>query len=256
MVLKPQISLFGIPIYSGYKKDLLTVLREHISAKQASFITLFTPNPEQIMLAEKDERFLQTLSKGDITIPDGIGVVWAGKVLFGNNGPKERIAGREVVEDILTIANEQKQHIFVLGGREETNRKLHAYLRRRYLQGIYSIESGYADITHITSSEEDAVLEEIAKKKPDILFVAFGAPYQEKWIRDHSSFLEKTHVRLAMAVGGSFDILVGNTLRAPHIFVTFGLEWLWRLIQQPWRLKRQLQLPKFVFKVLKYKNAT
>jgi exopolysaccharide biosynthesis WecB/TagA/CpsF family protein len=110
---------------------------------------------------------------------------------------------------------------------------------------VYWLEA-YQDAAKPTTAEEALIEKVLQVIKPRYVFVAFGAPAQENWLVTHKQQLVKHHVRVAMAVGGSFDILTGILSRAPSLFLKLNLEWLYRLIQEPWRWKRQLQLVSFI----------
>ena len=104
----------------------------------------------------------------------------------------------------------------------------------------------FLNVTQQTQEENIVLLDFIRKLKPVAVFVALGAPHQEKWIVDNKKFLEESGVRVAMVVGGSFDVLLGKIARAPKWMQKIGLEWLFRLFQEPWRWRRQLKLLSFV----------
>ena len=211
--------------------DLIVARAE--GAVGADVFVVFTPNPEQIVLAQNDAEFAKILPQADLLLPDGNGIVMASKLL--GHPLTERIAGVDVVAEILQRVDPTK--ILVLGGRDYAGQKFHWI-------------EGYADVAKPTAAEEAAVKAEITKRKPEILFVAFGAPFQEKWISAHREFLHHNQVHVAMVVGGAFDFLTGKTSRAPEWMQHTGLEWLHRLIQEPWRWRRQLRLVDFCVLVI------
>lgn len=219
----------------------------------SSTLSVFTPNPEQIVLAEKEMSFFKTLEKADYLLPDGIGLVYSSWLLhfFGKISQPiaERIAGVELVEHLLEIAKKQKQTTLIIGGRDykgsyegeffEDEKSL-VELKPK----VYWTEA-YQDKLEILGVEEEALEKIIRRLKPELVFVALGAPDQEEWIINHKKILDKNGVKISMAVGGSFDVLLNKVKRAPKFVRQLGLEWLWRLRQQPWRFKRQLRLIDF-----------
>lgn len=250
MVITPGVSLFGIPVFSGGKRELIESFSKHLRAARAPLLRVFTPNPEQLMLAQNDRAFHSVLSRGDVNIPDGSGLIFASRMLHGISGISERIPGREVVEELLFLANEQKYGVFLLGGKGETAPELQRKLENIFPRIRFSSSEGVKNVRDPNPQDTHAALSLIDGAQPRIVFVAFGAPYQEKWIEEHKKALEKSGVRIAMAVGGTFDILLGTIPRAPRSIERLHAEWLWRLMQEPWRWRRQLALPRFVVRVV------
>ena len=119
--------------------------------------------------------------------------------------------------------------------------------RQADVAGRVGWDPGATDISKETEAEAGAVIKKINDLGTDILFVAYGAPWQERWVIGHRKELEKAGVRVAMVVGGAFDMVAGKVARAPLGWRKVGLEWLWRLVKEPWRIKRQLRLVRFVF---------
>jgi N-acetylglucosaminyldiphosphoundecaprenol N-acetyl-beta-D-mannosaminyltransferase len=232
----------GKTIFGNDKFELLKFLENHLKTRKTTF-SVFTPNPEQLVLAEHDESFNQVLKSADLLIPDGMGLVWASRILTSdeNQKIKERIAGRAVVTDLLQISKNKNLSVLVIGGRN--------YSKTGKLE-INGLEidwlKGYANVAQKKEAEEKIIQKKIKELKPKMVFVAFGAPEQEKWINEHKELLKKSDVRLVMAVGGSFDYLLGKVPTPPAIVGNLGLEWLFRLIFQPWRWRRQLRLIEFV----------
>ncbi|MEN8253271.1 MAG: WecB/TagA/CpsF family glycosyltransferase, partial [Patescibacteria group bacterium] len=222
--------------------SLLDILQKRIDSDK--FTVIFTPNPEQVVQSQKNKQFLVLLQKADILIPDGIGLVWASRLLSMDKKTKKietRIAGRELVEDLLDIAKNEKLKVLVVGGRGY--KKLE--IKNPKYQNIYFLES-YKNFDKASKEEEDLVIKTIRDVRPDVIFVALGAPKQEYWVDSHRTLLEKTGVRIAMVVGGSFDYLVGSVPKTPKLLSNLGLEWLFRLVIQPWRWKRQLRLIEYL----------
>ncbi len=207
---------------------------------------VYTPNPEMIMMAIKDEKLKKAMYKADMIVPDGIGVVWASK--YASQRITERVAGCDLIQEVMKeIANTEKT-VYFLGGAPGIAEKAAENMKNKY-KGlkISGVHDGY-----FNEEQEKVIIEEIAALKPDLLLVGLGVPKQEKWIYANK---DKLNFKVAIGVGGSFDVLSGNVKRAPLIFQKLNLEWFYRLITQPTRFKRMLELPKFAFKVKKeYKN--
>jgi N-acetylglucosaminyldiphosphoundecaprenol N-acetyl-beta-D-mannosaminyltransferase len=198
-----------------------------------------TANSEMLYLAYKDKEFKNILQNADMVTPDGVGSVWAAKTL--DTAVKERVAGYDLLRKILEVS---RAKVFLLGAKDEVVKSAARKIGKQY-QEIDVV--GYKDGYFV---DDELVIKEINSLEPDIIFVALGCPRQEIWI---SKNLEKLNVKVAMGVGGSFDVIAGIVKRAPIIWQKLGVEWLYRLIKQPSRFTRMLALPKFVYIVLKMK---
>ena len=185
-----------------------------ISDRSKHYIT--TPNPEMIVAAQKDPAFKRILNAADLAIPDGAGLRLADPKL-------RRLSGADLMMALI-----KKGYKTLLCGSKP---------------GVAQKAAKKLGVMGISQPN----LSKINKIKPDLLFVALGHGKQEKWIAKN---LPKLKVKVAMGVGGSLDYIAKPWLRAPLLIQTLGLEWLWRLILQPWRLKRQLSLLEFVYLVI------
>ncbi|MDI6600325.1 MAG: WecB/TagA/CpsF family glycosyltransferase [Thermoanaerobacteraceae bacterium] len=202
---------------------------------------VYTPNAEIIMAAYRDRELKDILNSSDLNVPDGIGVVMAAR-LYGFR-IKERVAGFDLMNYICKNAPGKGHRIYLLGGKPGVAEEAAKNAASTYGDiNIVGTHDGYFD-----SEEEKSMIEDINSKDVDFLFVGLGAPKQEKWIYGHPEI----KARVMMGVGGSFDVLAGVVKRAPAIYQKLGLEWLYRLIQEPWRYKRMLNLPLFVLTVFK-----
>lgn len=246
-----QHKLLGLNLFGKQKSQLLKILHPILTSKptkQGAPITIFTPNPEQVVQAKHSKPFGITLEKADFLLPDGVGLLWASRVLslFGKATPiKERITGTDVVSDLLKVAAESKLNVLIVGGRgyEPFLEKFKA--KNKNFEHVFWAP-GYENVDHQTEAEEKLLLKMLAEVKPALVLVAFGAPYQEEWIISHLEEMNKAGVRIAMAVGGALDMIFNITPRAPRWMQQLGLEWLFRLLLQPWRWKRQLRLLEFI----------
>ncbi len=257
-------NLFGLSILNVSKKELFSFFDHFLSAagvfsgdgsaSKTKTLSIFTPNPEQIVVAKHDLVFADTLAKADYLLPDGIGLVMASRILkfFGKTKQKikERLPGVELVEHLLFLAKQKNLKTLIIGGRDYMGSfEGEAFEDKKSLkkmgENLYWTE-GYQEKAEILPIEEEALAEIIKQLKPDLVFVALGAPDQEEWIINHLQLLEENQAKIAMAVGGSFDFLFAKVKRAPFLMQKMGLEWLWRLIKQPWRRNRQLRLIEFI----------
>lgn len=231
-------SFFDLQIVNENWTTWQVWLRGVLMNKKTPLQIVMTPNPEQIILARRDKRFYQSLQTADILLPDGSGLVWA-------SGVRTQLTGSDSVVEILRLARAQKLKILLIGGRYQSDKNGQILANQTH---VYYTQ-GYHNINQPTQKETDSIKLLISDLRPDVVLVAFGAPAQEKWLAASRIFLQKNHVRLAMSVGGSFDFILGKVSRAPASWRNLHLEWFWRLLQEPHRLKRQLALPQFVFLV-------
>lgn len=187
-----------------------------------------TPNPEFLVAAQKDLIFKNILNKADLSIPDGIGLRFSGKI-------RNTFSGTDFMEMLIKLSSEKGFVVGFLGGKGEVAVKTAECLKKKYpgLKVVFAESGGMEDTVRIPPC--------------DLLFVAFGQVKQEKWIANN---LDKIPVKLAMGVGGAFDYLSGRVPRAPKWVRRSGLEWLFRLVIQPWRVKRQLSLIKYLFMLI------
>jgi len=200
-----------------------------------------TVNPEFVVAAQGDKEFRRILNAAGLALPDGIGIVWASRLL--NHPLRERVAGSDLVPKIAALAAKRGYRLFLLGAApgvaEEAARRLCQQNPGLTIVGTYAGSPAV--------EEEDEIVALVRAAKPDVLFVAYGAPAQEKWIARN---LERLGVPVCMGVGGTLDFIAGVAKRAPLWMQRLGLEWLHRLCHQPWRWRRMLALPKFVWLVV------
>lgn len=198
--------------------------------------TVFTPNSEIIMAAYRDAEFAEILNNADLLTADGIGVVYASRML--KKPIKERAAGYDIACQLLEKLKDTEHSIFLFGGKPGVAEIAEEKLKEKYPGiKIAGTRNGY-----FKSKEEKGIVEEINNSGADIVFVCLGAPKQEKWINAHKDELK---VKVAMGIGGSLDVFAGTAQRAPEFFCKTGLEWFYRLCKEPWRAKRMTDLPKF-----------
>ncbi|SHJ59995.1 N-acetylglucosaminyldiphosphoundecaprenol N-acetyl-beta-D-mannosaminyltransferase [Clostridium amylolyticum] len=225
-------------IFNGSKKQLL-----HSIFSDNKKYHIVSGNPEVLSIALNNSKLLSNFkSENTIIIPDGVGVVIASKMV--RNTVKEKIAGIEVMQDILDYSNRNSKSVYLLGATQDTVEALKQKLNIIYKGiNICGIRNGY-----FNKSQEDEVINDIIKKKPFALFVAMGCPRQEEFI---INTMDRIECKIMMGVGGSFDVISGRTKRAPKWMINIGLEWLYRIVKEPWRIKRLSVIPFFILKVLK-----
>jgi len=224
------IKILGVKINKLTTKEVLEKIEEFLlSDEQYQVVTL---NSEILLEAQKDEEYFYILNNADLAVLDGSGPKFA-SLTTGNN--LERIPGVDLTEKILRIAENKKLKVAVLNWRGGLSKKedIEKALAKKYPDLKFVAENVERDFTDFTKTKSLARLREF---EPDILFITLGAPHQEKFIYHN---LDKiSSAKLALGVGGSFDFISGKIKRAPLIFRKLGIEWLWRLMMQPWRWKR------------------
>ena len=202
---------------------------------------VFTPNSEIILMAYKDPEFCEILNSADLLTADGIGVVYASKIL--RNPVPERVAGYDMACSVIDEIAKSGHRLYLFGGKPGIAEQAQKNLKEIYpLLNIVGTHDGY-----FAPEDEDAIIDDINAKHTDLLFVCLGAPKQERWIDANRSRLT-CHVM--MGIGGSLDVFAGTVERAPEIWCKLGLEWFYRLIKEPWRIGRMMALPKFGLTVL------
>lgn len=238
-------NILGVGITNATKKEILEyVIKSLENFKKKLF--LVTPNPEFLVLANKNLEFKNILNRAELASADGVGVLLASKIL--GKQLKERFAGVDLVESLCKEIVRKPITVGFLGGRSGVAEKTVECLQKKYpgLKVVFASEEWSND----NSGRLSHVAEAPSINNIDILFVAFGAPKQEFWINDN---LGKIPVKIAIGVGGAFDYISGRVKRAPVWVQKIGLEWLYRLISEPWRIKRQLSLLKFIWLVFREK---
>lgn len=229
-------------IYKGNASDFYKAIKINLKKNIKTFI--ITANPETFIMGQNDEKFNAVLiDKKTIIVPDGIGIVKAGKI-FGYE-IKERIPGIDIAEKLLEYSSELKKTVYLYGSKQEVLEKMKKMIIEKYSNLVLvGMKNGYGN-------NRDKDFEEIEKLKPDVILVALGMKYQEMLIYKNLAKFEKG---IFVGVGGSFDVLSGSKKRAPEIFRKLNLEWLYRILKEPSRMKRFYDNNiKFLIKIKKYK---
>jgi N-acetylglucosaminyldiphosphoundecaprenol N-acetyl-beta-D-mannosaminyltransferase len=231
--------ILGVRVDPVTYHDLLEAVARFVASGTPHQIA--TVNPEFVMLARKDAEFREVLGAADLCLADGVGLLWAASAT-GQRLP-ERVTGSDGLPAIAERAAREGWRLYLLGAAPGVAAQTAEILAARYpglqVAGIYAGSPG--------EEEAAGIIAGIRASRPDVLFVAYGAPNQDLWIARHRAALG---VPVMMGVGGAFDHIAGVRRRAPLWVRRFNLEWLFRLLTQPWRWRRQLALPRFVWLVL------
>lgn len=204
--------------------------------------TVFTPNPEIIMDAQEDPELMRILKEADLVVADGIGVVLASRILKVETLP-ERVGGFDMMQQVLNKIKDKDVKVYFLGSKPGVAEEAAKNMRKTYPGiNIVGTRDGY-----FGPSDESEIINEIKGLQVDLLMAGLGAPRQEKWIDQH---IEELGIKVGVGVGGSLDVMAGTVKRAPEIYQKLGLEWFYRLITNPKRAKRMLNLPIFGARVI------
>ncbi len=240
-----RVDILGIMIDDIDKKMLHESVKSALTERKR--LKIFTPNPEILLSASHDEELKAILSGAELCIADGVGLIMASKLL-GTPLPK-RLAGIELGEFVLEYASKKHLSVFLLGGERGVAELAKKRLEERY-EGLYicGTHHGFFDVR---GEENDKVIELINSASPDILFVCMGFPRQERWIRENEK--KTPSALLYVGLGGSLDVWSGKLRRAPSIFRSLSLEWLWRIAREPRRIKFIAKIPLFFINVITQK---
>jgi len=206
-------------------------------------VNIVSGNPEVLFNGLNDPMLKETFNdKSSIIIPDGVGTVIASKLL--KEPVHEKIAGIDVVREVLIKANLEEKSIYLLGAKEEILKKCVENIKLEFPKlKVSGFHNGFFDLNNC-----DDIIEDIKICEPWAIFVAMGSPRQEIFIK---KIIDKLNTHIFMGVGGVFDVFAGELKRAPRWMLSLGLEWLYRVVQEPFRLKRLIVIPKFLLLVLK-----
>ena len=229
-------------LYKKSAQSFYEILSDNLKNNKKTFVV--TANPETFMISEKNEDVRKMLlDKETVMVPDGIGVLKAGKKIGYNI--EERITGIDIANELLKFGNEQKKSIYLFGSKQEVIDSMKIVIKEQYPNlKLVGTSNGYV-------TDKDKVFDEIVKLEPDIVLVALGIPLQEMLIYKHLNRFKKG---IFVGIGGSFDVMSGMKKRAPKIFIKLHLEWLYRIMKEPKRFKRFYNSNvKFILEIRKYK---
>ena len=217
-------------------KEQDKAVEEATAAKEKILHHIITLNAEILYVAQSDEKLLSIINQADLVTPDGSGIVWACKELCGQE--IQRVTGIDLMQEICQQSKVNHWKVFLFGAKPGVADEAGKKLEKQYGTLVAGMAHGY-----FKPEDEEAIIERINASGADVLFLALGAPKQEFWIH---RYRDRLKVPVVIGVGGSFDVIAGTVKRAPVFFQKIGMEWLWRLIKEPWRYKRMMALPKFV----------
>ncbi len=269
-----SISILGVRIDVVTRQEALAIIDEVLSSKHER-LAIATVNPEFIIEARQNKMFAEALANSGLAVVDGVGILWAGRVVnYRSRLPKggwrlleilgvggwmglttlfskrsrfsafpEKISGSDFSIDLSRLLASRSKSLFLLGEKPGIAEKAAAVLQSE-ISGLH-IAGYFAGDGSEAGDQENLQL--LSQQPSDALLVAYGAPKQDIWIDRN---LSKIPARVAMGVGGTFLFLAGEVKRAPRWMQDIGIEWLYRLITQPWRWRRQMALPRFIWAVL------
>jgi N-acetylglucosaminyldiphosphoundecaprenol N-acetyl-beta-D-mannosaminyltransferase len=237
------VNVMGCPITKLSLNDFVDVAEEFIASRTPHYVAVV--NAAKIVKMRSDRELEQSVLSADLIGADGVSLVWASRLL-GNALPG-RVNGTDLMDRLLERANEKGYGIFFFGAKEEVLQAVLAKVRFRYPGArIAGSRNGY-----FTKAEELVIAQQIRESRADILFIAFGTPKKELWVKQYLSVMG---VPLVHGVGGSFDVLAGGIPRAPIWMQKYGLEWLFRLLQEPSRMWRRYLTTNTLFILLFFKE--
>ena len=229
-----RIDVMGVGFDSLTLNEAVTEALRLISEHRSAYVV--TPNPEIVMMCRADTEVMDAVQKADLVLPDGIGVVYGAKIL--GTPLKQKVPGIDFAQALMEELSKTGGRAFLMGSKPGVAEMAAETLRNRYPGlTICGTQDGYF-------KDDAPVIAAINEAKPDLLFVCLGAPKQELWMKRNAS---KLNVGIMAGLGGSLDVFAGTVKRAPVFFRKFGLEWFYRLVKEPWRFKRMMKLPKFLF---------
>ena len=237
-----KVDILGIPFDSMSVDEALDLLESYLDEPKNHIIV--TPNPEGVMQARRNPAVRDAFLDADLRLADGTGIVLASRYL-GRTIPA-RVRGTDTIYALIARLNEngRRHTAYYLGGAPGIAEMAKAKMESRFpALSVIGHHHGF-----FTPDEEAAILEELNRLKPDILLVCTGMPRAEIWAAANRHI----PARLTLCLGGTLDIMAGNVKRAPSLMRKLGLEWLYRLIRQPSRAKRMLDIPRFVLAVIKH----
>lgn len=231
--------MLGVHVHSVSMRETMNLMEAMLDTKDVQQV--MPVNPELVMIARRNSEFRNVLNSASLALPDGAGVLWASRLLGGNT--PERVSGIDAVLQFMSVAVRHKARVFLLGAApgvaEAAADRLRTLTPGLLIAGTFSGSPA--------PEEEDELCGRINACNTDILLIAYGAPRQELWLARNAA---KLKIRIGMCVGGSFDFLAGVSRRAPRWIRRSGLEWLFRLLQEPSRWRRMLALPQFALLVV------
>lgn len=226
--------LLGYKIFNGTKEELINLVVEKDK------VNIISGNPQILYEGlENEDLFKDFTAKHSVIIPDGVGTLVACKVK--GKRVKEKIAGIEVMDEVIKYCHKNNKGIYLIGSKSEIVSAAKNNLEKKYVGlNILGVHDGYFDIDNCKDLVKD-----LKNTEPYAVFVAMGCPRQEEFIRKYFS---EINCSIIMGVGGSFDIVAEKLERAPQWMINIGCEWVYRVVKEPFRIKRLGSIPKFIVK--------
>lgn len=258
----------SIEVDTFSKKEVLTKIE--LAIQDSDIMQIVTPYSEFVVEAEKNSDFRKAINNSELRVPDGIGILWAGAYLAGKWSNlllsllgivnrdiqlysvfPEKISGSDLIYDVLDLANQNKSRVYLLGGQGDIPSKVNQYIQDKYPR--INVTGTYSDKISLGNK---SLFKKILDSQSDIILVALSYPKQEIFSAQLKQYFKKyNHKGVIICLGGTFDFLAGAKSRAPKWMQKLGLEWLYRLIQQPTRIRRIYRATiQFVFLINKYKK--
>jgi N-acetylglucosaminyldiphosphoundecaprenol N-acetyl-beta-D-mannosaminyltransferase len=241
---RPPIAILGVPFDNVTTTDTLQLIGEMIASRQPHYLA--TANVDFVVQAQEDTELRRILLDAHLVVADGMPLVWASRWL-GNPLP-ERVTGSGMTPLLLALAEERGWRVFLLGGTEQSVAQALAKTRAKHpklqVDGYSPPFGRLVDAKHDDPMNNKEILSRLREARPDILLVAFGCPKQERWIYAHYRNLS---IPVSIGVGATIDFLAGTMRRAPLWMQKTGLEWVFRMLQEPRRLFRRYAVDLWVF---------
>ncbi|MBI2607620.1 MAG: WecB/TagA/CpsF family glycosyltransferase [Candidatus Doudnabacteria bacterium] len=272
-----KINIAGVLVDKITKAETLNRIDKFVSSGESNY--LVTTYSEFVVFAQADHDYKTVLNQAALSLPDGIGILWAAKFLslplntksgilntitalwqalysgvsiifnpkYVRSVITEQVTGSQLIFDLANLAQAKGYSLALVGGTDGVAEASAEKLKQKFPD--VKINLALSGVRF-----DDELVKKIAQTNSDILLIAYSPPYQEKWLAQN---LDALNINLGMGLGGTFDYLAGKYVPAPKFLHFIGLEWLWRLITQPWRWRRMWNaIPVFIWVVLKYKLNT
>jgi len=230
------VDFAGLQVDNVTMEEAVGQVKEFIKSGQPHLIT--TPNPEIIVTSQTDQELKEIINHSALRVPDGISMVVVSKIL--GHPLKERVSGIDLMLRLMALSGQEGYRVFLVGSAQGVAEQAATNLKNKYHTNIVGILDGFF-------GDDSSAVKKIKEAKPDLLLVGLGGGKQERWLNRH---LKELGVPVAMTIGGSLDVISGLKKRAPQWTQTLYIEWLYRLVTEPRRWKRQLALPRFLWLVL------
>jgi N-acetylglucosaminyldiphosphoundecaprenol N-acetyl-beta-D-mannosaminyltransferase len=235
-----RVELFGIVIHNVTMDEAVDGIAGWLTGSGRHYVT--TPNVDHVMRLQRDPGFRQIYRNASLVVADGMPLIWASRWL--GKPLKERVSGADLLPKVCEATAQLGKTVFLLGGKdgiaERAARNLQARFPSLRIVGSYGPPVGFES----NEAENQRIVRAINEAQPDVLFVCLGAPKQEQWV---ARYLQQLHIKVALCVGAGIDYAAGTLKRAPQWMQRVGLEWAWRLLQEPGRLWRRYLVTDLAF---------